>query len=121
MRKPKKRINYRSQTTVRRAYTPSMSPINRMLIGLLIVVGVITLTQLFISNYFSTKGTDLAELLAQKESLREENDILKSRLARMTSLVHIASEAQKQGLTAAQRIVFLPDQTPKPNVALRNE
>lgn len=84
---------------------------SRHIVGLVVFISiVVALTQIYLSISFTSKGTELAVLLAKKEALREENDILKTELASNVSVSHIALKAQSLGLEKPKTVVFIKPQ-----------
>lgn len=90
------------------------------LLGVFIVALTVSIAQLVLANYYTTKGDDLSVLLQKKESLKEENDILHAELARVTSLAEIVQKAQAQGFVNAKATVYVTPQEGVRPVALES-
>lgn len=94
------------------------SAAKKILFGLFLITISVSLGQLVLANYFSTKGQALHEVLQRKEALLQDNDILKGELAMITSISYVAKRAEELGFGKPQSVIFLPQDSDKKRVAL---
>lgn len=90
-------------------------PHKRLMLGSIAMVIGLALIQLILANSYVSKGTDLAISVGEREDLVQENDILRAKLASLTSLQTITEQAHAQGMIEAKNIVFVaekPDTQP---------
>jgi type VI protein secretion system component VasK len=88
----------------------------RIIGGVLFVLAVLAVVQLWAANRLATQGTALADLEARARLVEEENQELNNRLTYFSSLARIASDSARLGLTEADRVVYL---SPPPALASR--
>lgn len=95
--------------------------LRRLVVGVGCLMVAVSLLQLVVANSFAGKGEDLARVLAKKEALKEENDILQTHIATLTSLEYIAQKARSMGLSDAKAVVFIRHDDDHKPIALEKQ
>jgi len=86
---------------------------NRQLITVLFLITLaLAFGQVGVFIYFGGQGAEAAQTNQIKNDLIRENEQLKAKIIRQTSLSSILEQAQKAGFKQANSIVYLEDQLP---------
>ena len=83
---------------------------------IMIIVGIIIIaliaTQLIISNYLATKGTQLNKINLQIDDLQKKNVQLNVSIAGNSSLTYIEKQAESQGMKKATNYLYINKNIP---------
>jgi hypothetical protein len=92
----------------RKLILPSLYRFNHFTIrGVLIVVVILSLFQLYISNKFVTEGEKINKDQLRASALEEENLLLKNEIQKISSLKYIEEKALSLGFGKIEKIEYL--------------
>lgn len=77
--------------------------------GILVIVILLSLFQLYVSNRFVTEGQSIKEAEAQTEMLKSENLKIQNQIEGLSSLRNIQTQASKMGFVKIDKVRYLAE------------
>ena len=75
--------------------------------GVVIVLVILSLVQLYISNNFVTDGEKIKEAISRAEVLEEENSNLTNKVQQLSSFSYIEKQARDLGFSKIEKVEYL--------------
>ncbi len=81
-----------------------LNAVNKKLLIVGVVLGVLALAQVWVSNRLVTKGVEMTEITRKFAALNQENLAMRQKLSGRTALSNISVEAEKMGFVQASQV-----------------
>jgi hypothetical protein len=101
----------------RRFSLPAIMHLNHLTLkGVLIIMGILALFQLYISNNFVSEGEKIKNIQTKAQELESENLRLQNQIQQRSSLSFIEKQASERGFSKIQKVEYV---NPEVSVASR--